>query len=233
VLVCCGAPDALAYRPFDGTDAAVADPGEFEAELGVGGIRRDAENALIAPAAVLNLGLIKNWEAVFQSQGETVVSPHRGRARLLGNGVFAKGVLQPGVMQGSAGPSVATEIGALLPGMHGDDGAGASWAWIVSQRWGPLTTHLNGEMALTRDHHADYFVSGIFEGPFEWAVRPVGELFWERDMGAGATTLSGLVGAIWQARDDLAFDVGLREAHRAEQPVTEVRFGLTFAVSVW
>ena len=31
--MCAGAPPAFAYRPFDGTDAAVTEPGKAEVEL--------------------------------------------------------------------------------------------------------------------------------------------------------------------------------------------------------
>jgi hypothetical protein len=66
---------ALAYRPFDGTDAAVAEKGELEVELQPAGIRRDGdENVLIAPAFVLNFGFAKGWEAILQGQVETPLS---------------------------------------------------------------------------------------------------------------------------------------------------------------
>src|SRR5918911_5237783 len=60
---------AFAYRPFDGTDAAVVDPGEFEVELGPAQwLREGSERTLIAPAVVLNLGVFDGWEAVLQGQ---------------------------------------------------------------------------------------------------------------------------------------------------------------------
>jgi len=40
-----------------------------------------------------------------------------------------------------------------------------------------------------------------------------------------------LAGAIWKVNDDLAFDFGLREAWVNQKPVTEIRAGLTFAIS--
>ena len=50
--------DALAYRPFDGTDADVAEYGDFELELGpTQYYREDGRNFLVAPATVLNLGI--------------------------------------------------------------------------------------------------------------------------------------------------------------------------------
>jgi hypothetical protein len=39
---------------------------------------------------------------------------------------------------------------------------------------------------------------------------------------------SALVGAIWQVRDNLAFDVGLRHALVNGRPVNELRAGVTF-----
>ncbi len=46
------------------------------------------------------------------------------------------------------------------------------------------------------------------------------------------TTTSALVGAIWQVRDNIAFDVGLRGAQVNNQPLREVRFGVTFGFPV-
>ncbi len=65
-------PDtAAAYRPFDGTDAAVADPGELEIEFQPAGVRRtDDQKTLIAPATVINYGFAKHWELVLESQLE-------------------------------------------------------------------------------------------------------------------------------------------------------------------
>ena len=52
--------EAFAYRPFDGTDAAVADLGETEVELQPAGAQWSREqNLLIAPAVVYNYGFLK------------------------------------------------------------------------------------------------------------------------------------------------------------------------------
>ena len=58
----------------------------------------------------------------------------------------------------------------------------------------------------------------------------VGELVYEREFDT-TETFSALVGLIWKVKDDLSFDVGLREAWVNRLPVTELRAGLTFAVS--
>jgi hypothetical protein len=216
-----------AYRPFDGTDAAVAAPGEMEIELQPAGALREGGNTtLVAPATVINYGLSEGWEAVFEGRGETPLSP-TGPTSLTAAGAFLKHVLQPGSLQDKTGPSIATEFGVLLPDSTGNSGVGAKLAGIVSQRWDWGTIHLNGETALTRDHHADVFLGGIIEGPSKWAIRPVAEFFYEREFGQ-SETISGLIGLIWRVRDNLSFDVGLRHALTNGRPVNEVRAGLTF-----
>jgi hypothetical protein len=220
---------AWAYRPFDGTDAAVAAPGEVEIELQPAGPRRDEAGAsLVAPAAVFNFGLNHEWEAVLEGQGQTPLSP--GPTALTAAGAFLKHVIVPGSLQDKTGPSVATEFGVLLPDSTGDSGVGARLAGIVSQRWDWGTIHLNVETALTREHHADLFLGGIIEGPSSWTIRPVAEFFYEKEFGQ-AETVSALIGAIWHVRDDLSFDVGLRHALRNGRPIDEVRAGLTFSFS--
>jgi hypothetical protein len=136
-------------------------------------------------------------------------------------------VVVPGSLQGKTGPSIATEFGVLLPDSTGDSGVGVSWAGIISQRWDWGTIHLNAATALTRGHRADVFVSSIIEGPSRWKVRPVAEVFYEKEFGH-EETVSGLVGLIWQVSDKLSFDVAFRHALTNGHPVNEVRAGLTF-----
>jgi hypothetical protein len=218
---------AAAYRPFDGTDAAVAAPGEMEIELQPAGRLRDQTGtSLIAPATVFNYGFSEGWEAVLEGQGKWPLSPS-GPSSLTDAGAFLKHVLVPGSLQDKTGPSVATEFGVLLPDSTGNSGVGASLAGIVSQRWDWGTIHLNAETALTRDHRADLFLDAIMEGPSKWSVRPVAEFFVEQAFGQ-FNTVSALIGLIWQVRDNLSFDVGLRQALTNGHPVNEVRAGLTF-----
>jgi len=126
---------AWAYRPFDGTDAAVAAPGELEIEFQpAGSLRQGSDKTLIAPATVVNIGLPDRWEAVFQGQGQFPLPGSDQPAAFTGAGAFLKHVLRPGSLQNENGPSIATEFGALLPGINADAGFGASVAGIVSQR---------------------------------------------------------------------------------------------------
>ena len=224
--VATGCAPALAYRPFDGTDAAVADVGELEIEMQPAGVLRHSTGKILkAPETVLNFGIVKQWELVLEGQLDTPFAPG-GPSSLSESGVFLKHVLREGSLQDKTGPSVATEFGVLLPDLPSDQRVGASIAAIVSQRWDWGTIHLNASAALTRDQNADYFLDAIIEGPAKWKVRPVAEFFYEDEIGA-ARTLSALVGAIWQVRDNLSFDVGVRHALRAGHPVDELRAGFT------
>src|SRR5271155_5832517 len=61
--------NAWAYRPFDGTDADVAETGKFELELGpVHYYEQAGSPYLITPATVLNLGIFPRWELVVDFQ---------------------------------------------------------------------------------------------------------------------------------------------------------------------
>jgi hypothetical protein len=142
-----------------------------------------------------------------------------------------KSVFREGSLQDKAGPSVAGEFGILLPGIGDDHGAGASVAGIVSQRWDWATIHLNATTALTRQQHADLQLDAIIEGPHAWPVRPVAELFGDRDFG-GLTTRSALIGAIWQAKEDIAVDFGVRGARTGDHTAGEIRLGVTLAIAV-
>jgi hypothetical protein len=225
-LLLSGISEAHAYRPFDGTDAAVADPEEVEVELQPTGAQWSREqNLLIAPAVVLNYGFLENWEAVLEGQLQTPFSPS-GPTALSASGAFLKHVIRPGSLQDQLGPSIATEFGVLLPDSNGDSRVGASIDTIISQRWDWGTAHLNIAAELTRNQRADVFTDLILEGPSKWVVRPVAEFFYEEEFGL-SHTLSGLIGAIWQVNDKLSFDVGFRHAVTNGSNVNEIRAGLT------
>jgi hypothetical protein len=142
-----------------------------------------------------------------------------------------KGVLREGSLQEKPGPSIATEFGVLLPGINDDHGTGAVLNGIASQRWDWGTAHFNAQIALTREQHADYFLDIIIEGPHDWVVRPVSEIFYERDVGLFRTR-SALIGAIWQVQDNIAVDLGFRGARVNDHSAGEIRAGVTFAFGV-
>lgn len=234
----CTAPRALAYRPFDGTDADVAEHGDFELELGpVHWYSQGDSHYLLAPATVLNLGFLPRWELVVDFQNYVGIDqpPGEARDRLLDTDVLVKTVLLQGALQGQGtGPSIAAEFGPLLPNVNGEEGFGASLDVITSLHWSWMTIHVNSWLELSRGAlQPDWFEGAIVEGDTEAAVRPVSEWYVSYDFGASQTTVSGLVGGIWKAGDDVDLDVGLREASIGGERATEVRLGLTWTLGVW
>src|ERR1700722_18648328 len=229
VAICLFAWPAAAYRPFDGTDAAVANLNEVEIELQPAGrLQTGPQSTLVAPAVVYNYGFAERWEMVLQTEFD---SPPGGPSSFAASGAFLKYVIQPGVLQGQSGISIATEFGPLLPGINNDPGVGFSWAAIISQRWDWGTAHFNVETNLTRDQHGEAILDVILEGPSTWKVRPVVEVFYDKAW-SETETRSVLAGAIWQVRDDLSFDGAYRYALVNGRPVNEIRAGLTFAFKV-
>jgi hypothetical protein len=131
---------ASAYRPFDGTDAAVADFGEVEIELQPIGAMRAGSTTKPISDSVLNFGFADRWELVLQ--GTAQAPPEGGGPLSVPDAAFLKYVVQPGVLQDKPGPSMAMEFGPLLPDVGGS-GVGFSWSGIISQRWEWGTVHLN------------------------------------------------------------------------------------------
>ena len=225
--------NALAYRPFDGTDAAVADVNETEIELQPYGYQRSGtQSSAVAPFVVYNYGFAERWEMVLQTE---MLSPltgggvtGNGMPSVAATGAFLKYVIVPGVLQDKSGISVATEFGPLLPGINTDPGVGFSWAGIVSQRWDWGTAHFNVEANLTRDHQAEAFAGVILEGPRNWTVRPVFETFYDKVWNE-TESRSVLIGAIWQVEKDLALDAAYRYGTVNGHAVNEIRAGLTLA----
>jgi len=227
---------AQAYRPFDGTDADVAKPGEFELELGpVHFYREDGSNFLIAPATVLNLGVVDRLELVadfknFVAQGELEANAHR--LRLRDTDLLAKIVLRKGALQECTGPSVALETGALLPEPGASNGFGAQANVIVSLTSRSVALHLNEAMAINRDHRFEDFTGAIVEIGRRLVVRPVAEVFADRAVGGGSE-YSVLAGALWAASETWVLDAALRASRASGASVIEVRLGVTWTAHVW
>jgi len=231
-LVVCSGDAARAYRPFDGTDAAVAETGEVEIELGpVEYLRNGSDRTLLAPDLKVNYGFTPGWEASLEGEVAHGLTAGVPGTSLIESEALLKSVLREGSLQEKPGPSIATEFGLLLPGVNDEHGTGAILTGIVSQRWDWATVHLNAQIELTREQHADYFLDTIIEGPYGWMVRPVAEIFYERDVGQ-LRTRSGLIGAIWQVQDNIEADFGLRGALVNDHTVGEIRAGVTFAFGV-
>jgi hypothetical protein len=228
------ARDAWAYRPFDGTDAAVAKKGEFELELGPTHFYSEAGHRyLIEPATVLNLGFASDFELVvdFKQFAGTEV-PDEARVRVLDTDVLIKWVLRRGVLQGARGTSIALESGILLPEIQGENDFGAQADLVASYRWPSLALHFNEQAAFSRRANLDLFSGVILEGPGDWAVRPVAEVFVEREFHVEGT-YSALFGGIWDVTESFALDLGLRGAMIGSERAEEIRFGFTWGLPLW
>jgi hypothetical protein len=235
VLAALAAP-ARAYRPFDGTDADVADEGEFELELGpVHYYQEGQAKYLIGPATVLNLGIVPRVELVGDFKNTIPLEPGGGPTfQFNDTDVLLKGLVRKGQLQGEGGPSVAIEGGPLLPEVHGHNGFGASLNLIVSQRWSWLLIHVDNQLVLTRgDLRLGSFSGVIGEGRFGAPVRPVAELFGAWNPSVKTRQLSALAGAIWSVAPGLEVDAAVRVAAMSQVAAFEGRLGLTWTVAVW
>jgi hypothetical protein len=219
---------AFAYRPFDSTDPAVAETGKLEIEAGPVGFRHDAAGETwIAPQLRLNYGFAPDWEAVLEGQGE--FARHES-GRVVENALSVKNVIQEGSLQNKQGLSIAAEYSLLLPGIHDKHGWGAGITGIAGEKFSWGAVHVNLAAELTRDRRGEVFFGTIIEGPDAWTVTPVAEFVYTRDTAHREET-GLLAGAIWQAKEGLAFDVAVRQAVIEGRAATEIRMGLTFDVS--
>jgi hypothetical protein len=220
--VVAGATPAFAYRPFDGTDAAVAETGQIELELGPVQGEHEAHRTTYSPTAVVNAGIAHNFgivvdiDSVFLSDSAVA------------SDLLVKHVLRRGGLQGGTGPSLAIETGVLFPTipLRSTD-AGGSLALIASQVWDPVTVHVNVRGIYGRYRDLGGVASVIVEGPEAWKVRPVTEVL-VGDVDA-ETTYSALAGAIWQANDAVAMDVAFRVEREEGRAGGEIRAGLTWS----
>ena len=228
------APGAQALRPYDGTDAGVAEPGVFELEIAPAGyVRSGTSRTLVGPFVVANLGFEGDTELVLEGKVNRQQGgiPDGYRTSFGDTALSVKHLFRRGSLQDGGGLSVAGECGVLLPELHGSDGTGASCAGVASQRFKAATVHFNAALVRTREHTRNRFAGVIVEGETEGAVRPIMELYAEHD-NHGSHTRSALLGLIWKHSEDLAFDVGMRKARSDGESLTELRAGLTWSYAL-
>jgi hypothetical protein len=188
---------AYAYRPFDSTDPAVADLGDFEIELSPLSYRHEPSGGLlIAPQLRLNYGFAEDWEVVLEGQGEHPQFAGASSA-LVENALSLKSVLREGSLQDKEGPSIAIEIGMLLPGVKAENGVGASLAGIIGQNF-PGARFISTRRGNCRAITAARFSWEPSGGPSSWTVRPGGGIglsarvrFERRGRGARGRDLAG------------------------------------------
>lgn len=213
---------AHALRPFDGTDAAVADEGEFELEFGpLTRLREDGRHTWLAPALVANWGMGADRELVLE-----------GKRRSSDGSVFdaalsLKQLHRRGALQDQAGASIASECGVLLPGVRADHGTGAMCALIVSQRWRNVTAHLNTALAFSREHRWAPSLGVIVELPNKTNIRPVVEVLAQKENQERPAS-SVLAGLIWKRSERFSVDFGVKRMRSGGSDSSEVRLGFTW-----
>src|SRR3954464_13971302 len=138
------APAAVAYRPFDNTDADVSKQGEIELELGPLGFVSTGGQTEYAPMAIFNYGFARRTEVVVEAATHLPVGAGVGPSFSVSEvQVSIKRVLREGVLQEESGPSVAAECGVLLPGYREEHGFGVLCTGIVSVRNQIGAVHFN------------------------------------------------------------------------------------------
>jgi hypothetical protein len=219
---------AGAYRPFDQTDADTAEVDTIELELGPVKLTRGDGHTVFGPGGVFNDGIAEGWELVFDY--DAAIPLGDPASSLVITDLLVKHVLRAGVLQEHSGPSVAIELGPLLPTLPSlGDEVGGSLAMMVSERWAGVTVHVNGQVEWTRDRAVATTGGAIVEGPLAWRVRPVAEGYVTNER--GANLYSGLVGAIWKFRPHVVFDAAVRVIRDAVDGNSgELRVGLTWVI---
>jgi hypothetical protein len=223
---------ASAYRPFDGTDADVAEPGEVELEIGPAGYHQEGSSQfVVAPALVANYGFAPNFEAVLEGRQDLQLSAAKHVWQVQDVALSVKRLLRRGSLQGGTGLSVALEAGMLLPGF--ESRLGTHVGSIFSLQLPAITLHLNVANDILYSLRYEASASLILEGPDRWRIRPVAELLVAREFGAGnffdGVVESVLVGGIARWSDALSVDVGGRFGGTEGQHEEEVRAGFTWA----
>jgi len=220
---------AWAYRPFVSTDAAVADLGEVEVELGYFNLERTGrQNVVTTPGLVVNYGVAKRVELV--GEFRLPVSPH---VEITDPALSLKAVLKEGVLQEKPGVSIAVEAGLLLPStLPHERGVGFEGIGIVSGKVGPVTLHINGGGGVDRNDSRAFGVWGVIgELPIHERFRLVGEVNGDATQRERPNT-SALLGLIWQPTSRNVFlDAGVRRGISSASPDWAFTVGVTFGVS--
>jgi len=231
-----GAGDAVAYRPFVSTDAAVADPGYVELELGYIGFRqRGGASTIVAPTIVANFGIVRDVELVGQTDATHELAGHGG-SQAEDTEVQLKWVAREGVLQDRGpAPSLAVELNLLVPTAIGERHVGGELIGIASGEAAGWMYHINlGAVVDTVESEPGLIWGLILEHPLRGRLRAVAEVNGEAVRGSPEDT-SALVGAIWEVEvptplHGLSFDIGVRRGISRASADWGGTAGLTFAL---
>jgi hypothetical protein len=223
---------AVGYRPFVSTDAAVVDPGEVEVEFGYFNLERtDKESTFIVPQVVINYGIRQDWEVVGEFDLE---KPPEGAAKLVGPGLFLKGVLKEGILQQQEGVSIAVEAGPLLPSSAAEqNGFGFEGIGILSGEVHQFAYHINVGGGVDRQKTHPFVLWGVIgEVSLLPSLRLVGEVSGESSK-EKIPDNSALLGVIWQPpSSSVVLDGGVRKSLSTGAPDWLFTTGLTWSFSL-
>jgi hypothetical protein len=225
--------EALAFRPFEGTDAAVADLGEFELEEGPSGVEvGGAGREVLLPNLALNVGLAPQIELSTNTHDMELLRPGRALpvARYQDTEVGIKAVLVPGCLQGGSGPSLASELAIHLPDQFDDGVMRGSLGLILSARAGLLAFHANVAAARQAEGY-DIQESLIIDAGLSSAVRPVIELGSSGRLGQ-PPVYSVLFGAIFQLSEATTIDAAMVGSASDGALSAQARIGLTWTTEM-
>lgn len=220
---------ALAFRPFESTDAAVADKGVSEIELGlVDFANHRGQNTIAVPDLKYNFGFATNWEVVAEGALQVFDSASSRDFELLNPQLNLKGVLINGPLQDGPWPiSLAVETGVLFPETTPDSGFGFQSILVASFRTGKFTWHVNGGGGLQRESADGFALWGVIvERPVTQSLRLAVEVNGQAGRGATADN-SALAGVLWDY-GKITFDAGVRFGLSKAAPDVAVTSGLTF-----
>lgn len=221
-----------AYRPFESTDADVEDPHQLEIELGVFTHEKTGDNDIFrSPDLVANYGFARNWEVVAEGALEQDLEDN---LQLSDPGLFLKGILRSGVLQGGRGPRMAVEAGILLPSTRAsEDTPGGEGILIGSMAVNPVIIHLNLGGGVTRGKQRAFALWGVIgELPVNDDLTVAMEFNGESVEGNRPEN-SVLLGLLWQTPGtDAVIDLGVRHGLSAAAPDWMATVGVTFGMDL-
>ena len=220
---------AWAYRPFDFTDADVAEARTLEIAVAPAEYLEHGEvRSMHLPNLSLTFGLGGGYEfgveginSVFLKTDDT-----QPQSSFFEWAAAIKRLLRRGNLQDVAGPSIATEGEVVVP-TRGQVRPGTALAVVMSDESKTGVAHLGVEVARTPELENELSVVLILETLDYHGVRPVAELA-TTGVRHALPENSALIGVIYEAYEGLAFDVGVKFGKAGDDRSTELRTGASW-----
>lgn len=200
VLALATPTEARAYI-LDANDAVTLAPGGFEFEFQPVGWYQtfgpEGERYLVAPSLMLYAGLAPRWDLLLIARGYAGIDGgDQTRYSVADDGIFTRVLLRDGTYTSDEevrGPSLALQLGVLLPTYRDEGGAGASAALLLSQDWSErLILHANAQLDRRLSGDAGFFATLAVEAPLGCPLHAVAETY--LDIEGGSLELSTLGG---------------------------------------